>query len=123
MKTYSDFTKDKIFEVHSAIMNYLRKEENEKKYWKLYDLLKKNKTAIPTDVADVLEAYLNQYLEKSLFGKAFSIDKEVEIECLKDFKEKDRPNLAANDYIRHWFNLADMYDVIAEEVVKPALLG
>lgn len=122
-KTYSDFIKTRLFDVHLAMHNYLDSGEDEEIFWEMQNVLNRNKVAIPEDIVYIIQSFITQYLEESLFGEVMRTDREGEIACLKNCKLKEMQNLKDDPYLQHWFQLRNMYDIIAEKYIKPILQG
>lgn len=125
-KVYSDFVKEKVFTVHQAIVNYLNNEEvDEDEFWELDRILDENRIAIPDGVSIVFESFITQYLEENLFGKVMRKDRdgEIDLSYIKDSKLKEWPNLKDLPGLEEWFKLRNIYDIIAEQYIKPILQG
>ena len=69
---YTNFTKERVYEVHCAVCTYLFERGDEEAFWKMCDVIDKNKVALPSSVYEPVQGFVDQYLEEDLFGAIYS---------------------------------------------------
>ena len=121
---YTEFTKERVFEVHGAVCSYLAERGDEEAFWKMCDIIDKNKVALPKNVYEPIKTFVDQYLEEDLFGKIYSRKECIDFD-LKDMveTEKECPNPDVGEDHIEWFKLHCMYENIAEKYIRPVLIA
>ena len=120
---YTDFIKERVYEVHCAVCAYLDERGEEEAFWKMCDVIDKAKVALPKTVYEAVQGFVDQYLEADLFGAIYSRKERVDFD-LKDMveTEKECPNPDVGEDHVEWFKLHCMYENIAEKYIRPVLI-
>lgn len=149
---YSVFIKEKLFEIHKEIYDYINilcenivqdaKYENEftnsteceqgdtlnlrSAYSKVYERLQLNKVAIPKEVYDILYWFVDECLDKRWFDG--EICEEYPESNLVDLQKLDKRTTRAienedNAKIRLLFQIADIYEEVSLKCIQPILLN
>jgi len=130
MTQYSTFTKEKLFEVHAAIMKYIPQilddmdsEELEMEFYKMDEILQLNRVAIPKEIFNVFDYFLHEYLYCRVFGFNKKKSKEGLIEdfdALDEKIKKESPD-KHSDFVCLFFQIKNMYAELASKYMYPIL--
>ena len=112
---------EKLYFVHTSILNYMRDMRDEEKLYELQDVIEESNVILPESIYKVIREFVFHYLERELFdmpsGKAPKNDlidwkkyEALEIQC-QDWN-------AGEDYI-YQCKLKTMYDAIAMDYIRP----
>ena len=116
---YSDFTKQRVYEVHKSIMKYLLYIEEEDVFWEMENTLDENRVAIPEEVVNALQSFISQHLEVYLFGKRITKKCVSEID-ISDMKKEELEEWQ-NPEFKELFQLRNMYEVLCNKYIVPIL--
>lgn len=119
-KQYSDFTKQRVFEVHKSIMDYLLYLGDEDVFWKMNNILDENRVALPKEIANVFQSFINQYLEVHLFGERITKKCESEVD-ISDMKKESLEKEWEDPELRAEFQLRNLYEAVCDKYIKPIL--
>lgn len=122
-ENYTDFTRERVYEVHKAVNKYLLYRGEEEAFWRMCDVVDNAKVALPKIVYEAVQGFIDQYLEEDLFGAIYSRKERVNFD-LKDMelKEVNCPNAKEGEDIYEGFKLRNMYENIADKYLRPILI-